>query len=79
MKLKTRIVIFQVNNEKCITEYLKSLKSLCSLSLNQYKKIKAVGSRTGILYGQCKDHKRNADAHSPSTAILSTIGACVHL
>ena len=75
MKIKTRIVIFQVNNEKCINEYLKSLTFLCSLSLNQHKKIKAVGSRTAILYGLCKDHKRNVDVCSPSRPILSKIGA----
>ena len=48
---------FQVNHEKLISEILKTLKSLGSLSDKQYKKIKAVGSRPGVLYGLCKVHK----------------------
>ena len=41
------------NQEKRINEYLKSLKSSEALSVKQHKKIKAVGSRPGILYGLC--------------------------
>ena len=43
--IKTRILNFQVNHEKLISEILKRLKSLGSLSDKQYKKIKGVGSR----------------------------------
>ena len=34
----------------------KSLKKSRSLTTDYYKKIKAIGSRRGILYGLCKVH-----------------------
>ena len=48
VKIKTRILNFQVNHEKRINQYLKSLKNSGSLNVDQYKKIKAVGSRPGF-------------------------------
>ena len=45
--IKARTLNFQVNHEKRINEILKSLKSAGSLSVKQYKKIKAFGSRPG--------------------------------
>ena len=48
VKIKTRILNFQVNHEKRINEYLKSLKNSGSLSVDQCNKIKAVGSRPGF-------------------------------
>ena len=36
---------------------MKSLENSGSLTTDQYKKIKAIGSRPGILYGLCKVHK----------------------
>ena len=45
-----------------------------SLSTEQYKKIKAVGSRPGILYGLCKVHKAITDVCPPFRPILSAIG-----
>ena len=74
VKIKTRILNFQVNHEKRINEYLKSLKNLGSLSVDQYKKIKAVGSRPGFLYGLCKVHKAVGDTCPPFRPILSAIG-----
>ena len=65
---------FQVNHEKCIDEILKSLKSAGSLSGKQCKKIKAVGSRPGVLYGLCKVHKAIVDVCPPFTPILFAIG-----
>ena len=41
---KQSLLNFTVNHEKRINEYLKSLKSSGSLSVEQHKKIKAVGS-----------------------------------
>ena len=55
--VKTRTLNFQINHEIRINEILRSLKSAGSLSDKQYKKIKAVGSRPGVLYGLCKVHK----------------------
>ena len=63
LKKKTRTLNFQVNHEKLISEILKRLKSLGSLSDKQYKKIKAVGSRPGVLYGLCKVHKELLFVH----------------
>ena len=74
VKIKTRILNFQVNHEKRINEYLKSLKNSGSLSVDQYKKIKAVGSRPGFLYGLCKIHKAIVDTYPPFRPILSAIG-----
>ena len=42
---KKGLLNFSVNHEKRINEYLKSLKSSGVLSIEQHKKIKAVGSR----------------------------------
>ena len=71
--VKTRTLNFQVNHEKRINEILKSLKSTGSLSDKQYKKIKAVGSRPGVLYGLCKVHKAIVDVCPPFRPILSAI------
>ena len=61
------------NYEKRINEILKSLRSSGSLSDKQYKKIKAVGSRHGILYGLCKVHKATFNVCPPFRPILSAI------
>ena len=55
--LKKNLLNFTVNHEKRINEYLKSLKSLGALIVDQHKKIKAVGSRRGILYCISKVYK----------------------
>ena len=74
VKIKTKILNFQVNHKKRINEYLKSLKNPGSLSVDQYKKMKAVGSRPGFLYGLCKVHKAIVDTCPPFRPILSAIG-----
>ena len=74
VKIKTRILNFQVNHEKRINEYLKSLKNSGSLSVDQYKKIKTVGSRPVFLYGLCKVHKAIVDTCPPFRPILPAIG-----
>ena len=71
--IKTRTLNFQVNHEKHINEILKGLKSSGSLSDKQYKKIKAVGSRPGVLYGLCKVHNGIVDACPPFRPILPAI------
>ena len=72
--IKTRTLNFQVNHQKRINDTLKRLKSSGSLTDKQYKKIKAVGSRPGVLYGLCKAHKAILDVCPPFRHILSTIG-----
>ena len=66
--------MFQVNHEKRIVEILKSLKSAGSLGVKQYKKIKAVASRPGVLYGLCKVVKAIVDVCPLFRPILSAIG-----
>ena len=51
--IKARTLNFQVNHEKRIKEILKSLKYAGSFIHKQYKKIKAVVSRPGVLFGLC--------------------------
>ena len=70
----TRTLHFQVNHEKRINEILKSLKSTDSLSVKQYKKIKTVGSKPGVLYRLCKVHKAIVDVFPTFRPILSVIG-----
>ena len=48
VETKTRHLNFQVTHEKSI-DYLKGLKYSGGLSVNQYKKIKAVGSSPGFV------------------------------
>ena len=71
---KKGLLNFTVNHEKRINEYLKSLKSSGGLSVEHHKKIKAVGSRPGVLYGLCKVHKNIVDRCPPFRPILSAIG-----
>ena len=70
---KKGLLNFSVNHEKRINEYLKSLKSSGVLSVEQHKKIKAVGSRPGVLYGLCKVHKNIVDRCPLFRPILSAI------
>ena len=72
--IKTRTLKFKVNHEKRINEILKRLKSSGSLSDKQYKKIKAVGSRPGVLHCFRKVHKAIVDVCPPFRPILSAIG-----
>ena len=57
VSIKKGTLDFSINYEKNINNYLTRLEKSGSLSTEQYKKIKAVGSRPGILYGICKVHK----------------------
>ena len=74
VSIKKGIVNFSINHEKNINNYLKRLEKSGSLSTEQYKKIKAVGSRPGILYGLCKVHKAITEVCPPFRPILSAIG-----
>ena len=70
---KKDLLNFTVNHEKRLNEYLKSLKASGVLSVEQDNKIKAVGSRPGVLYGLCKVHKNIVDRCPLFRPILSAI------
>ena len=53
---------------------MKRLEKSESLSIKPCKKIKAVRSRQGILYGLCKVHKAIIDVCPPFRSIISAIG-----
>ena len=74
VEIKKGILNFSVNLERRINDYLKGLEKSGSLTTDQYKKIKAIGSRPGILYGLCKVHKAIIDVCPPLRPILSAIG-----
>ena len=74
VSIKKGILNFPINHEKNINNYLKRPEESGSLSIEQYKKIKAVGSRTGILCGLCKIHKVITDVCPPFRPILFAIG-----
>ena len=74
VKIKKGILNFSINHERRINDYLKRLEKSGSLTTDQYKKIKAIGSRSGILYGLCKEHKAIIDVCPPFSPILSVIG-----
>ena len=74
VSIKKGILNFSISHEKNINNYLKRLEKSGSLSTEQYKKIKAVGNRPGILYGLCKVHKAITEVCPPFRLILSAIG-----
>ena len=63
-----------VNLEKRITSELKLLKEKEIIDKSTYKSIKPVGSRSGILYGLGKIHKKTHNGIPPFRPILSAIG-----
>ena len=73
VKIKKGIFNFSINHERHINDYLNSLEKSGSLTTVQYKKIKAIGSRPGILYGLSKVHKAITDVCPPLRPILSAI------
>ena len=73
VKIKKEILNFSINHERRINNYLKSREKSGSLTTDQYKKIKAIGSRPGILYGLCKVHKAIIDVCPPFRPILFAI------
>ena len=74
VEIKKGILNFLINHERRIHNYLKSLEKSGSLTTDQYKKTKPIGSRPGILYGFCKVHKAMTDICPPFRPILSAIG-----
>ena len=72
--IKKGILNFFIKHEKNISSYLKRLGKSGTLSIKQYKKSQAVGSRPGILYGLCKVHQAITDICPPFRPILSAVG-----
>ena len=62
---------FSINHGRPINDYSKSLEKSNSLTTDQYKKIKPIRSRPGILYGLCKVHKAITDLCPPFRPIFS--------
>ena len=74
VSLKKGILNFAVNHEEHINKQLRSISKNGSLTEQQYKRVKAVGSNPGVLYSFCKVHKTVADACPPFRPILSATG-----
>ena len=53
VSLKKEILNFAVNDEEHINKQLRSISKHGSLTEQQYKKVKSVGSNPGILHGLC--------------------------
>ena len=65
VKNKKRILNFLVNHERRLNDCLNSLEKSGCLTKDQYKKINAIRSRPGILYGFFKVHKAITDVCLP--------------
>ena len=74
VKIEKEILNFSINHERRTNDHLKSLEKSGSLTTDQYKKIKAIGGRPGILYGICKVHEAIIDVCPPFRAIILAIG-----
>ena len=64
---------FVVNQEKHINTIFKSLIDSNSMSKEMRKFVKPVGTRPGIMYGNCKVHKHQVDGCPPFKPILSPL------
>ena len=61
---------FVVNQEKRIDTIFKKLVDSNSMSKEMRKFVKPVGTRSGIMYGNCKVHKQQVDSCHPFRPIL---------
>ena len=61
---------FVVNQEKRIDTIFKKLVDSNSMSKEMRKFVKPVGTRPGIMYGNCKVHKQQVDGCLPFWPIL---------
>ena len=64
---------FVVNQEKRKDTIFKNLVDSNSMSKEMHKFIKQVGTRPGIMYGNCKVHKQQVDGYPPFQPILSAL------
>ena len=65
---------FVVNQEKRIDTIFKNLVDSNSMSKEMYKFVKPVGTRPGIMYGNCKVHKQQVDGCPPFQPIYRLYG-----
>ena len=61
---------FLVKQEKRINNIFKNLVDSNSMSKEMHKFVKPVGTRPGIMYGDCKVHKQQVDGYSPFRPII---------
>ena len=64
---------FVVNQEKHIDTIFRNLVDCNSMSKEMRKFVKPVGTRPGIMYGNCKVHKQQVDGCPPFQPILLTL------
>ena len=64
---------FVVNQEKRIDTIFTNLVDSNSMSKEMRKFVKLVGTRPGIMYGNCKLHKQQVDGCPPFRSILSAL------
>ena len=64
---------FVINQEKRIDTIFKNLVDSYSMSKEMRKFVKPVGTRPGIIYGNCKVHKQQVDGCPPFRPILSAL------
>ena len=64
---------FAVNQEKHIGTIFEKLVDSNSMSKEMRKFVKPVGTRPGIMYGNCKVHKQQVDGCPPFRPILSAL------
>ena len=70
---KLRFLNFVVNQEKHIDTIFKNLVDSKSMSKEMRKFVKPVGTRPGIMYGNCQVHKQQVDGCTPFRPILSAL------
>ena len=66
---------FILGIEKKLTDLLQEIKASEAISETDYKKLKARGSSSCVLYGLCKTHKKALGKYPPFRPILSAIKA----
>ena len=71
----TLFLNFVVNQEKRRDTIFKNLANFNSVSKEMRKFVKPVGTRPGIMYGNCKVHKQQVDGCPPFRPILSALQA----
>ena len=69
----TYFLNFVVNQEKRVDTIFKNLVDSNSMSKEMRKFVKPVGTRPGIMYGNCKVHKQQVDGCPPFRPILSAL------
>ena len=69
---------FSVNLEKHVAKVLKKLVESNSMKEKTRKSLKYVGSRPGVMYGSCKEHKANVKNCRPFRPILLALNTLTY-